>query len=140
MITRKDEGRNQTLKNGEIYYRYGGRTQKIQAAELEAIVNKRIEQANKDWINLVQKIGPRGPSGEIILNTADQVADDGQFVVDRELATKLKLVKEGYFDERQGAVDRKLVGDVVPVDTVEVEKVVKENFFDQYPFSTKELA
>ena len=44
IITKRDEGKDQILKNGEIYFRYGGRTQKIQSAELELIINKRIEQ------------------------------------------------------------------------------------------------
>src|SRR6185369_16712720 len=37
VISKKDEGKDQTIKNGEIYYRYGGRTQKIQFPELESI-------------------------------------------------------------------------------------------------------
>ncbi len=32
VIAKKDEGKDQILKNGDIYYRYGGRTQKIQYA------------------------------------------------------------------------------------------------------------
>ena len=28
VIAKKDEGRDQEIRNGEIYYRYGGRTQK----------------------------------------------------------------------------------------------------------------
>lgn len=140
VITRKDEGKNQTLKNGDIYYRYGGRTQRIQSAELEAIIGKRIESANRDWINLVKEIGPSGPRGAFILKPEEQIGESGNFVVDRELAQKLKFVKEGHFKERTGAKALKLVGDVVPVDTVEVEKIVKENLLDHYPLSATELA
>src|SRR6056297_820564 len=57
VIARKDEGKDQIIKNGEIYYRYGGRTQKIQSAELESIINHRIEQNNQQWIDLMSKIG-----------------------------------------------------------------------------------
>ncbi|PAV24427.1 hypothetical protein CF392_16350 [Tamilnaduibacter salinus] len=56
VIARKDEGKDQIIKNGEIYYRYGGRTQKIQSAELESIINHRIEQNNQSWLNLMAKI------------------------------------------------------------------------------------
>lgn len=45
IIAKKDEGKQQLIKNGEVYYRYGGRTQKIQYAELESIINKRIQPA-----------------------------------------------------------------------------------------------
>ena len=46
IVAKKDEGKDNVIKNGEIYYRYGGRTQKVQFSELEAIINKRIEQNN----------------------------------------------------------------------------------------------
>ena len=39
VIAKKNEGKEQIIKNGEVYYRYGGRTQKIQSAELENIIN-----------------------------------------------------------------------------------------------------
>ena len=140
VIARRDEGKNQTLKNGEIYYRYGGRTQKIQSSELEAIINKRIENANRDWLRLVREIGVAGPRSAFVLNTSDKVSGDGSFVVDKELAKKLKFVKEGHFTKKTGAAALKLVGDVVPVDTVEVEKIVKENLLNDYPYSAKDLA
>jgi hypothetical protein len=140
VIARKDEGKDQVIKNGDIYYRYGGRTQRIQSAELEAILNKRIENANRDWINLVKQIGPTGPRNAFVIDTNRQLESGGAFVVDKELATKLKFVKEGHFKEDIGAEALKLVGDVVPVDTIEVEKVVKENLFKEYPFSANELA
>lgn len=140
IVTRKDEGKDQTLRNGDIYYRYGGRTQRIQSAELEAIIAKRIEGVSRDWIQLVKEIGPAGPRGAFVLNTSEQVADDGHFVVDKSLAQKLKFVKEGHFRENDGAAALKLVGDVVPVDTIEIEKVVKENLFEEYPYSAIELA
>lgn len=31
VIAKKNEGRDQVIKNGEVYFRYGGRTQKIQS-------------------------------------------------------------------------------------------------------------
>jgi len=60
VIAKKDEGKDQTIKNGEIYYRYGGRTQKIQyltkeypysAAELADAVKKQVPEAhlNRIW-------------------------------------------------------------------------------------------
>ena len=67
VIAKKDEGRDQVIKNGDIYYRYGGRTQKIQHAELESIINKRIEQNNKHWLDLMAKIGRAGPQNAAVL-------------------------------------------------------------------------
>jgi hypothetical protein len=143
VIARKDEGKDQTIKNGEVYYRYGGRTQKIQSAELESIINHRIEQNNQHWIDLMSKIGRAGPQNAAILDTEKALIekDDSRIMVlDEGLASKLKFIKQGEFVEKDGATALQLVGDVVPVDQVEVVKKVKENLTKSYPLSATELA
>jgi len=52
----------------------------------------------------------------------------------------LSFVREGEFQERTGAPTLKLVGDVVPVESVEVVKHVKQNLTKEYPYSATELA
>lgn len=143
VVAKKDEGKGQTIKNGEIYYRYWGRTQKIQYAELESIINQRIERNNQHWIDLVQKIGAAGPSNAAILDTEKALLEkhDAQIlVVDEDLAAKLRFIKEGAFDERAGSPTLKLVGDVVPVNKMEVVRRVRENLVRAYPLSATELA
>ena len=142
VIAKKDEGKDQIIKNGEIYYRYGGRTQKIQAAELENIINKRVEQNNSQWLDLMSKIGRAGPQNAAILDTEQALIQKGTsqvLVLDEGLANKLKFVKEGKFVEKDGAATLKLVGDVVPIDRVEVVKHVKEHLTKSYPLSAMEL-
>lgn len=143
VIAKKNEGKQQTIKNGEVYYRYGGRTQKVQYAELESIINRRIEQNNKQWLDLVQKIGSAGPSNAAILDTEKSLIEkqDAQIlVVDDDLAKKMRWIKEGQFQKKHGAPTLKLVGDVVPVDKVEVVKRIRENLIREYPLSATELA
>jgi Putative DNA-binding domain len=142
VIARKDEGKDQVIRNGEIYYRYAGRTQRIQSAELEGIINKRIEFNNKEWIDLVKSIGLSGPSNSVVLKTNNSFGENGTgpIVIDKELAKQLKFIKQGQFKEKAGAKTLKLVGDILPVDTVEVEKIVKQNRLDEYPLSATELA
>jgi len=142
VIAKKDEGKDQIIKNGEVYYRYGGRTQKIQSAELESIIGKRIDANNQKWLDLVSKIGRAGPQNVAILDTERSLIekDDTQvLVLDEELAGKLKFIKEGQFAERDGAATLKLVGDVVPIDKVEIVRRVKENLTKAYPLSALEL-
>ncbi len=142
IIAKKDEGKDQIIKNGEIYYRYGGRTQKIQFAELEAIINKRIKQNNDQWLDLMSKIGKAGPSNAAILDTEKSLIEKDSsriLVLDEELAKKLKFVKEGMFTEKSGAATLKLIGDVVPIDKVEVVKKVKEDLIKEYPLTAREL-
>lgn len=143
VIAKKDEGKDQIIKNGDIYYRYGGRTQKIQYAELEIIIRRRVEQNNDQWLDLMSKIGKAGPQNAAILDTEQALIEKGDakiLVVDEELARKLKFIKEGQFSEKGGATTLKLVGDVVPIDRVEVIKKVKQNLIKEYPLSAMELA
>lgn len=142
IICSKDEGRDQILKNGEIYYRYGGRTQKIQASELETIINQRIEQTNNQWLDLVKKIGQSGPANAAILDTEKGIIEkkDSQIlVVDEELVKGMQWIKEGEFKERKGAKTLKLVGEVSPTDQIEIIKRVKQNRLKDYPLSGSQL-
>jgi Predicted transcriptional regulator containing an HTH domain and an uncharacterized domain shared with the mammalian protein Schlafen len=142
IIAKKDEGKDNIIKNGEIYYRYGGRTQKIQFSELENIINKRIEQNNSQWLDLMTKIGKAGPNNAAILDTEKAIIekDNSQILVlDETLANKIKFIKEGEFEEKKGAITLKLVGDVLPVNQIEVIKKIKESLLKEYPISAREL-
>ncbi len=142
VIARRDEGKDQVIKNGDVYYRYGGRTQRIQHAELENIINRRVEQNNQHWLDLMAKIGHAGPQNAAVLDTEKALIekDNAQvLVVDEGLAEKLKFVKEGQFVEKDGAATLKLIGDVVPVDRVEVTKRIKENLTKAYPLAAMDL-
>jgi predicted HTH transcriptional regulator len=143
IIAKKDEGKVQVIKNGEIYFRYGGRTQKIQFSELEAIINNRIKQNNDQWLDLTSKINKAGPENAAILDTEKSIIEKGDaqiMVIDEVLASKLKFIKEGEFSEKQGATALKLVGDVQPAKNIEVIKRVKEHLTREYPLSAKQLA
>ena len=83
------------IKNGEVYYRYGGRTQKIQYAELESIINRRIQQNNQQWLDLVQKIGATGPS-----NAAIPTASTEMSVVSRNTRGTLRCRVSSSFASR----------------------------------------
>lgn len=140
IICKKDQGE---IKNGEIYFRYGGRTQKIQHPELEAIINHRLECQNQDWIDLVSKIGRSGPQNAAILDLEKgEISKDKKqiLVVDEKLARNIKWIKEGSFSEKEGAPALKLIGEVQPLDTVEVIKKERINRLKEYPLSAMELA
>jgi len=125
IIAKKDEGKDNIIKNGEMYYRYGGRTQKIQFAELENIINKRIDSNNKSWIDLVQKIGKSGPSSAAILDLDKGIIEKDKnqiFVLDKDLVNQMSVIKEGEFSEKKGAKTLKLIGEVSPTNVVEVVK------------------
>lgn len=142
VIAKKDEGKENTIKNGEIYYRYGGRTQKIHYAELQNIINQRIASSTREFFELIQRIAKAGPANAAVFDMkSGTIEKEGQniLVVDENLIKEMNFIREGHFDEVNGAKALKLVGNVHPVDTIEVVKKVKENLLKEYPISAREL-
>lgn len=143
IIAKKDAGKNNTIKNGEIYFRYGGRTQKINFPELEDIINSRIRQNNSDWISRVSEIAKSGPSSSAVLDIPNRnlnFGDEKNVFVDASLIDQVNLIQEGRFSETEGGKTLKLVGSVQPVDTIEVVKEVIEDKLAKYPLGAIQLA
>ncbi len=139
VICKKDN--SDTLKNGQIYYRYAGRTQVIEFAELSQIIENRIKGNNELWVQKVKSIGEAGPSNIGILNTQKGLIESAgrSLLIDGELIKKIKFIKEGQFSEKDGAKTLKLVGDVSSIKKVEIEKIVKKRLTDEYPLSYEKL-
>ena len=143
IIAKKDEGKDQSIRNGDVYYRYGGRTQRIRYSELQEIINDRIHQNNNQWLKRVGEIGASGPGNAAVLDLENSTLRDGKdqvLVIDDILAKKLKFIREGEFNEVDGAETLKLIGDVKSVDRIEVVRKVKENRLREYPLTATQLA
>ncbi len=141
VICKKDEG--ETIRNGEVYFRYGGRTQKIQASELEAIIEHRIRAQTTQWMDLISKIAKSGPQNAAILDIEKGLIEKNNsqiLVVDEKLTKGIQWIKEGSFDEKVGAPALKLIGEVQPIDTVEIIRHEHTNKLKEYPLSARELA
>lgn len=139
IISKQDEGE---IKNGEIYYRYAGRTQKIEYGELNEIIENRIKQNTDEFTSLINKISKIGASNAAIMDTEKGVIEkdkDNILVLDETLIPKIKFIREGEFSERKGATALKLVGEVQPIDQVEIIKIKKENIIEQYPYTYSEM-
>jgi len=142
VIAKKDEGKDQLIKNGDIFFRYSGRTQKIQYAELHNIIQKRIDAQDNYWAKLISKIAKIGPSNAAILDTERGIIEKNErqiLVIDESLTKKIKFLKEGEFSEKEGAIALKLVGEVHPIDYIEVIKERKRNLLELYPLSCTQL-
>jgi Predicted transcriptional regulator containing an HTH domain and an uncharacterized domain shared with the mammalian protein Schlafen len=141
VICKKDEGDN--LKEGEIYFRYTGRTQRIRYTELEDIIKARLEEQNRQWMDMLTKFGKTGPANAAILDMDKRTLSTNEpqvLVVDEDLVERIKFIKEGEFVEKEGAPTLKLVGDVTPINKLEVVKHEKVNPLNEYPLSATELA
>lgn len=140
IIAKKTDGRNQSIKDGEIYYRYAGRTQKIQYAELEAIIQGRIQETIDQWMDLMSKIAKIGPQNVTLFDTAKrslETNDNTILTIDEKLMEKIELIKSEKFSMNDGEA-LEVVGDIRPIFGVIQE--VKENLLTEYPFSATEVA
>ena len=138
MIAKKDaEG----IKNGEIYYRYAGRTQKIQYAELEAIIQERIQKVIEQWMGLMSKIASIGPQNVALLDIEKgslETGDNTILAIHEELFQKIKFLNKGHSLTNDEVDALEIVGDVRPI--LGVIQEVKENILTEYPLSATEVA
>ena len=141
IIAKKTDGKNQPIRAAEIYYRYAGRTQKIQYAELEAIIQGRIQVIIDQWMDLMSKIAKIGPQNVTLLNTEKrslEASNDTFLTINEELFEKIEFIKQGNFSTGDGVESLEIVGDVRPIFGIIQE--VKENLLTEYPFSATEVA
>jgi hypothetical protein len=126
------------IKEGDIYYRYSGRSERIKYSELRKILDNNKEKERKFWTNHIEKIASIGPENISLIDLKRGTIDIGspeKLIIDREIIKKIKFIKEGKFVERDGAPTLKLIGDIDGVKTVAADIDLEKDFF-----TTKELA
>lgn len=119
------------LKEGDIYYRYRGRSERIKYSELRAILDLKRENEQRLWMqHLVQiaRIGVR-ETGIFDLTTGQVTGANGAFLIDESLLSQLSFIKEGEFSEIKGKPALKLIGKVEVISDLGVstgrKKIVK---------------
>lgn len=123
-VTRKD------LEDGAIYYRYSGRSEKIKAPELLELLADRDGNSASRISEIVQKIENTGIENAAILDLQSGTVEgqQGHFVIDRPLLEEIQFIKEGEFNEKDGASTLKLIGSVKANTSQEV--LVREELSD----------
>ncbi len=99
---------------GEIYYRYYARNDKIHFDDLLKIINQEKEKESKKWINLFSKISKMGVDnvGLLNFNTGVFSAGKSSIILDEEMLSTIKFIKEGEFNERKGIPTLNVIGNV----------------------------
>ncbi|MCM0032075.1 AlbA family DNA-binding domain-containing protein [Sandarakinorhabdus limnophila] len=115
VIASKTEG---DVVEGAIYYRYPGETKAICYADLRAILDERDQRSREAILPMVQRLLELGPKDAMVANLADGQLEGGQrpIIIDQQLVERIKFIRDGQFDEVDGAETLRLVGDVSPVD------------------------
>jgi hypothetical protein len=133
------------VAEGAIYYRYPGETKVIRYADLRAILDERDRHSRASILPMVERLLQLGPQDAMVVNLADGLLEGGErpIVVDQQLIDRIKFIREGEFEERQGAETLRLVGDVaaadlstIPTRTVRTEvseEAIIRNFVGRVP-------
>lgn len=119
------------LREGDIYYRYHGRSERIKYSELRAILDLKRENEQRLWmqhLSQIAKIGVR-ETGIFDLKIGQVTGTGGSFLIDESLLSQLSFIKEGEFSEIKGKTALKLIGNVEVISglpsTTGVKKIVK---------------
>lgn len=132
VIASKNEG---DVVEGSIYYRYPGETKAISYSDLRAILDERDLLSREAILPMVQRLLELGPGNALVANLADGQLEGGArpILIDPASLEQIKFIKEGAFDEIDGAPTLKVIGDaqvvaeggVLPVRTVREEITVE---------------
>ena len=118
------------FKNGEIFFRYNARSEKIKFAELNELIEQRIINEREVWQNLMLKIGRIGPINAAVVDTIKGVIEgkSSSILIDEDLIKKLKFIQEGEFVEKDGDPTLKLIGTLESINVIaEKEKVIHDD-------------
>lgn len=107
------------LVEGDIYYRYRGRTQRIRYPELQQLLEEQRRSEQASWLRLLRQIARVGIQNTALVDlTSGKGAGPGStFVIDEALLPQLKFLKQGEFVETGGAPALRLVGDATSMPT-----------------------
>lgn len=101
------------FKEGDILYRYHGRSERIKYSELIKILREQRQKVHDTWFQHINRISRIGVENAAVFDPATGLVTGkgGQFILDKNLLPKLRFIKEGEFKEVTGAPAIKVVGD-----------------------------
>lgn len=102
------------LKEGDVFYRYGGRSERIKYTELSSIIDKQRQDEEKQWLGFISKVSKIGVENAGILNLNTGIIDgkSGSVLIDESLLSQIAFIKEGEFSEKEGKPTLKLIGNI----------------------------
>lgn len=125
------------LREGAIYYRYRGETKEIAYAELYKLIESEKEKEKRLWMEHIQKISAIGPKNIHILDSysGEMKVGDKTILLDENLLSKIKFIKEGAFVEKDGAPALTIKGEIAGL--VNSDQVISSE--ELYPLLTSDL-
>lgn len=122
VIAQKAEGGDK-IREGDIFYRYPGQSNRIKYSDLRAMLDQRDRQARLNVMPMVERLLALGPQRALIADLEQGVLADGSnsIIIDPDLIDRINFIREGAFDEVDGAPTLKLVGEVVSASQEEIQ-------------------
>lgn len=130
VIARKaSQAQNAKIREGDILYRYNSRTERAKFPELKRIIDDAKLREQRSMMRHIEELVKAGASNAAVLdfNSSTLQGPTGERVlVSQEIIDKISFIREGEFTEVVGAPTLRLIGDVVPTNTINVgsERVV----------------
>lgn len=136
ILCKKNNEKNK-LREGAIYFRYRGETKEIAYPELYKLIESEKEKEKKLWMDHILKISNSGPRNIHILDSYKGQLQIGEqnVLLDKELLSKIKFIKEGSFVEKNGAPALIIKGEISGL--VDKNQVVSSD--NIYPLLTSNL-
>lgn len=125
------------LSEGDIYYRYSARSDKIKYPELKKLLDQRKEEEQKKWMEHIQNIAKIGVENVTLMDIYKGKIfhnQDKQIIVDSNLLQNINFIREGKFVEKEGAPALKLIGEIQGVKAYSANMNLKDDWY-----TTKEL-
>lgn len=112
VIVTRPEG--DKMREGDIFFRYPGQSDRIKYSDLRGILDDRDAQARRDVLPMIEKLIALGPTRALVADLSEGKLGDGnrQIVIDTELVKQIKFIREGDFVQKDGAPTLKLIGEI----------------------------
>ena len=113
-----------SLRDGDIYYRYSGRSQKIRYPELIEIIDKKRKNEERMWLDYLIKSSRIGIENIGLLDLKSgniQGKNIKSIYIDEGLLKQIKFIQEGNFSETKGSPALKLMGEI---ENINGEKII----------------
>lgn len=119
-------------KEGDIFYRYFGRSEKIKHAELLAILDEIKQLEQKKWMEHIQNIARIGPQNITLMDMYRgeiPLPNNKTMLIDSKLLKDIKFINSGHFVEKDGSPAIMLMGKVQGVETAIPNFSLEEDFY-----------
>jgi hypothetical protein len=117
------------VKEGEIYYRYEARSEKIKYPELRTIIEDQRRRETEVWLKYMSLIAKGGVDNVVIVDSASgeaSTASNRTYFLDESLLAQVRIAAEGRTHLTEGAPSLKLIGSLQEVPTGLVRKVIQQ--------------